>query len=98
MTTRCFESGHAADVGARAELDKERSPEDRCPTAIVLGDRDEAIRCSHTKSLASAIPNAKLMVLTGVGHFAMRQDPGSYNQAIVSFIEGSPAPKLSDCR
>jgi pimeloyl-ACP methyl ester carboxylesterase len=68
------------------------------PTAIVLGDRDEAIRCSHTKSLASAIPNAKLMVLSGVGHFAMRQDPASYNQAIVSFIEGSPAPKLSNCR
>lgn len=68
------------------------------PTAIVLGDRDEAIRCGHTKSMASAIPNSRLMILPAVGHFAMRQDPLSYNQAIVSFVDGSPPPKLSDCR
>jgi pimeloyl-ACP methyl ester carboxylesterase len=68
------------------------------PTAIVLGDHDEAIRCGHTKSMASAIPNSRLMILPGVGHFAMRQDPPSYNQAIVSFLDGSPPPTLSDCR
>ncbi|HEY5829944.1 MAG TPA: alpha/beta hydrolase [Hyphomicrobiaceae bacterium] len=67
------------------------------PTAIVLGDRDEAIRCGHTKRLASAIPGSRLMILPNVGHFAMRQDPASYNQAIRSFLEGSPPPKLGDC-
>jgi pimeloyl-ACP methyl ester carboxylesterase len=70
----------------------------KVPTAIVLGDRDEAIRCDHTKRLASVIPDAKLIILPRVGHFAMRQDPASYNQAIMSFLEGTPPPKLSDCR
>jgi pimeloyl-ACP methyl ester carboxylesterase len=68
------------------------------PTAIVLGDHDEAIRCGHTKSMASAIPNSRLIILPGVGHFAMRQGPPSYNQAIMSFLDGSLTPKLSDCR
>lgn len=68
------------------------------PTAVVLGDHDEAIRCSHTKRLASAIPGARLMILPGVSHFAMRQDPAAYNQAILSFLEGAPSPKFGDCR
>jgi pimeloyl-ACP methyl ester carboxylesterase len=52
----------------------------------------------HTKSMASAIPNSRLMILPGVGHFAMRQDPASYNQAIMSFLDGNLPPKQSDCR
>ncbi len=68
------------------------------PTAVVLGDRDEAIRCGHTKRLASAIAGSRLMILPDVGHFAMRQDPASYNVAILSFLEGSPPPRLADCR
>ena len=68
------------------------------PSAIVLGDHDEAIRCGHTKRLASAIPGSRLMILPNVGHFAMRQDPASYNLAILSFLDGSPSPRLGDCR
>src|SRR5262245_10047598 len=68
------------------------------PTTIVLGDHNEAIRCGHTKSMAPAIPNSKLMILPSVGHFAMRQDPPLYNQAILSFLDGSSPPNLSGCR
>lgn len=68
------------------------------PTTVVLGDHDEAIRCGHTRRLAAAIPGSRLMILPGVGHFAMRQDPASYNRAILSFLEGAPPPRLGDCR
>jgi pimeloyl-ACP methyl ester carboxylesterase len=68
------------------------------PTAVVLGDRDEAIRCGHTKRLAAAIPGARLMILPGVGHFALRQDPAAYNAAILAFLDGKPPPGLGDCR
>ena len=57
------------------------------PTAIVLGDHDEAIRLDHTEYMAGAIPGAKLVILKGVGHAAMLQDPEAYTQAILTFLE-----------
>ena len=69
----------------------------KTPTAIVLGDRDEAISCAHTQYLAKAISGAKLFILPGAGHFAMRQDPANYNTAIANFIDDGPAPRLGAC-
>lgn len=68
------------------------------PTAIVLGDRDEAIGCGHTRRLASAIAGSRLLILPDVSHFAMRQDATSYNQAIRSLLDGGPPPRLGTCR
>jgi pimeloyl-ACP methyl ester carboxylesterase len=69
----------------------------RTPTAIVLGNHDEAISCRHTQYLAKTVPGARLLVLPGTGHCAMRQDPANYNAAIVHFIDGGPAPRLGAC-
>jgi pimeloyl-ACP methyl ester carboxylesterase len=68
------------------------------PTAVVLGERDEAIRCDHTRGMVAAIPKATLTVLPGVGHFAMRQDARAYNRALLSFLEGDPIPGGGTCR
>lgn len=57
------------------------------PTAIVLGDHDEAISREHTDYLASTIPGAKLIILTDTSHFAMLQDPQGYNKAVRDFID-----------
>jgi pimeloyl-ACP methyl ester carboxylesterase len=57
------------------------------PTAIVLGDHDEAITREHTEYLAKTIPGAKLVILPNVSHFAMLQDPASYTKAIRDFID-----------
>ena len=57
------------------------------PTAIVLGDHDEAVKLDHTKDIASAIPGAKLVILPDVGHFALLQDPAGYNKAVRDFID-----------
>jgi pimeloyl-ACP methyl ester carboxylesterase len=59
----------------------------KVPTAIVLGDHDEAITREHTEYLAKTIPGAKLVILPGVSHFAMLQDPAGYTQAIRDFID-----------
>jgi pimeloyl-ACP methyl ester carboxylesterase len=56
------------------------------PTAIVLGDRDEAIKRDHTDYMASVIPGAKLIILKDVSHFAMLQDPDGYTKAILGFM------------
>jgi pimeloyl-ACP methyl ester carboxylesterase len=58
----------------------------RVPTAIVLGDHDEAITRAHTEYMAKVIPGAKLIVLQKVGHFALLQDPDAYTNAILDFL------------
>ena len=57
------------------------------PVAIVDGDHDEAIRRDHTEYLARSIPEAKLIILPGVSHFAMLQDPAQFNAAMLAFLE-----------
>jgi pimeloyl-ACP methyl ester carboxylesterase len=56
------------------------------PTAIVLGDHDEAITRAHTDHLAAVIPGAKLVILKDTSHFAMLQDPEGYNKAVRDFL------------
>ena len=56
------------------------------PTAIVLGDHDEAITRAHTDYLAQTIPGAQEIILKDTSHFAMLQDPAGYNQAILQFL------------
>ena len=56
------------------------------PTAIVLGDHDEAITRAHTDYLAQTIPGAQEIILEDTSHFAMLQDPEGYNQAILQFL------------
>ena len=57
------------------------------PTAIVLGDHDEAITREHTEYLAATIPGAELIILPEASHFAMLQDPAGYTQAVRDFID-----------
>lgn len=54
----------------------------RVPTCIVLGDHDEAITRDHTEYIAETIPDAELVMLPSVSHFAMLQDPAGYDAAI----------------
>jgi pimeloyl-ACP methyl ester carboxylesterase len=56
------------------------------PVTVVLGDHDEAVKREHTESLAAAIPNAKLVMLLGVSHFAIMQDHQLYTAAIRTFL------------
>lgn len=66
---------------------KEQLAAIKVPTAIVLGDRDEAITRAHTDYMASAIPGAKLVILKDASHFAMLQDPAGYTKAVLDFID-----------
>lgn len=58
------------------------------PVAIVDGDHDEAIRREHTEYLARTIPGARLIILPGLSHFAMLQDPAAFNAAVQAFVDG----------
>ena len=56
------------------------------PTVIADGAHDEAIRQEHTKELAALIPEARLLILPDVSHFAMWQNPAEFNQAVLDFL------------
>lgn len=66
---------------------KEQLEKITVPTAIVVGDHDEAIKREHTEYIASVIPGAKLVILDNTSHFAMLQDPEGYNRAVRDFID-----------
>ncbi|PDT28418.1 alpha/beta hydrolase [Rhizobium sp. L9] len=58
------------------------------PVAIVLGEHDEFIKAEHAEYLAGSIPDAQMIYLPGVSHFAPLQRPAEFNAAIISFLDG----------
>jgi pimeloyl-ACP methyl ester carboxylesterase len=58
-----------ADLKANVTLQARRYGEIRAPAVIIAGDRDTTVSPDiHSKALAAAMPNAKLIILPGVGH------------------------------
>jgi pimeloyl-ACP methyl ester carboxylesterase len=60
----------------------------KTPVLIVDGEHDEAIRLEHTEQLAKEVPGARLLILPGVSHFAMLQNPAEFNAAVLKFLGG----------
>ncbi|SCB60833.1 non-heme chloroperoxidase [Rhizobium aethiopicum] len=60
----------------------------RVPVAIVLGEKDEFIKAEHAEYLARSIPDAQMIYLPAVSHFAPLQRPAAFNAAIISFLDG----------
>ena len=58
----------------------------KVPTWIVDGDRDEVIKRENTDHMASLIPGAGELILPEVSHFALLQDPGQFNDALLHFL------------
>ena len=56
------------------------------PVAIVQSEHDEFIKRDHAEYLARSIPNAELVILPGVSHFAPLQRPEQFNTAMLAFV------------
>jgi pimeloyl-ACP methyl ester carboxylesterase len=56
------------------------------PVTIAAGEYDEIIRPEHTRQIATSIADARLVILPGVSHFAMLQDPPEFNRALRQFL------------
>jgi len=59
----------------------------RTPVWVVDGEHDEGIKREHTEYIAATIPGARLLILPDVSHFALLQDPSTFNSAILSFLD-----------
>jgi pimeloyl-ACP methyl ester carboxylesterase len=58
----------------------------RMPTLIVWGDRDRIIPLDHAYSAHEAIPNSRLEVMRGVGHFPHVEDPIGFVEILRDFL------------
>jgi pimeloyl-ACP methyl ester carboxylesterase len=72
---------------------------DRCyltqsvPTLLVWGSRDAIIPMEHARVASSAMPNSRMEIFDGAGHFPFRTDPERFVAAVEGFIqETKPAP------
>ena len=57
------------------------------PTLVMGGEGEELIRLDHAKQIAAAIPNAKLVMLPKVGHFATFKTPKLWNDTVTAFLK-----------
>lgn len=57
----------------------------RVPTLVVVGERDEACLGS-SRFLARTIPQARLVVIRGVGHMSNLEDPTTFNAIVEEFL------------
>ncbi|MYM34957.1 alpha/beta fold hydrolase [Duganella sp. FT94W] len=54
--------------------------------AIVGAEYDEVLSPEYVKHLASTIPNARLIMLSDVSHFAPWQAPAAFNASLLGFL------------
>lgn len=55
--------------------------------AVVLGEHDEFVKPEHAAYLARSLPNAELIMLADVSHFAPLQRPAPFNRELLRFLD-----------
>ena len=58
----------------------------RCPTLMVLGQRDAMTPPRAAKPLADAIPGVRVITLKGCGHMMMAEQPNEILDALISIL------------
>jgi pimeloyl-ACP methyl ester carboxylesterase len=61
-------------------------PQIRVPTLLLWGEKDHETPLRDGRVMVSRIPNAKLVILPGAGHFSFLDRPGEANQALDDFL------------
>ena len=59
------------------------------PTLVLWGDKDRLVAPDLAGVVADAIPDARKLVLTGIGHTAMMEDPETSARAFFALVEES---------
>ena len=69
----------------------DRLGEIHCPTLIIHGEKDSLVPIAAAREAAQRIPNARLEVVQGAGHWPMRERPQVFNQLLIDFFAGDQA-------
>ncbi|MDR5682454.1 MAG: alpha/beta fold hydrolase [Armatimonadota bacterium] len=65
------------------------------PTLIVHGERDRLVPVEWARRAAARMPNARLCILAGCGHWPPRERPGQFNRLLTDFLDGAGVPSLA---
>ncbi|MES2918467.1 MAG: alpha/beta hydrolase [Pseudomonadota bacterium] len=63
----------------------------KAPTLVIWGEQDRLLHVENGKVFQRYIPDARLLVLPGIGHMPMAEAPEDTGRAIIGFIEGLSA-------
>lgn len=82
--------GYAAACRSLASLDlRARLGEIRCPTLVIVGDRDQATPVAMAETLAAGIAGAMLRILGLAGHLVTEERWAEVNDALLAFLAES---------
>ena len=58
-----------------------------CPTLVITGDEDYGNGPEMTQAIAAEIPGAKRLILSGLRHMALAEDPSAVNILVRHFLD-----------
>jgi len=56
------------------------------PTLVIVGELDAETPLAYAETLATAIPDATLVVVPGVGHLTPAEAPAEFNRLVAAFL------------
>jgi pimeloyl-ACP methyl ester carboxylesterase len=62
----------------------------RCPTLVVVGDRDQTVPRAAALALHRGIPGAEFRLITDSGHATPYDQAAAFNEAVLSFLQALP--------
>ncbi len=65
------------------------------PTLIVWGERDSIIPVVHAYRVHEALPNSRLRIMPGVGHFPQAEEPARFVEILEEFLHSSEPSHLT---
>ena len=65
------------------------------PTLIVWGDRDKIIPVSHAYQAHEAMPQSRLEIMGGVGHFPHVEEPFQFVEILLDFLHSTEPSNFS---
>ena len=66
------------------------------PTLIVWGERDPIIPVEHGRAAQAAIPNSRLEIFEGAGHFPHREDPLRFLSVLEAFMRDTEPASVAE--
>jgi 3-oxoadipate enol-lactonase len=88
MITQCPVEGIAGDLRGLALRgdSSDLLSKINVPTLIVVGDQDVITPPAESRMMASIIPNATIVEVSGAGHLSNLENPDEFNRAIHDFL------------
>ena len=61
----------------------------QCPTLVMTGSEDHGNSADMSQRMAASILHAECIVLPGLRHMALAEDPDAFNAPLISFLESA---------